>query len=299
MRKRRAAVARSARRRRTWVLVGLVGLSALVAGGWVSLHSSILSARVVTVVGDAHAPEAAVVAASGLENHPPLIDVNTGAAAAGVERLPWVAHATVVPHWPDGVVITVQPAKAVAAVPRVVPPAPAPTPTGPSSTDVSPPGAVPSQTTGPAGATPPGAAGTSTGVTRGSSAAPAGAAWTEVDASGRVLQDLASPQPGLVQLTLGLDPGPPGRSLPPSAAPALRVAATLPPAFAAQVASITTSRGGQLTLKLTSPLTVVLGSAAQLKQKYEDVAALLAHAPLPNGAVLDVSVPESPTVDSG
>jgi cell division protein FtsQ len=48
-----------------------------------------------------------VVAAAGLGGAPPLIDVDPGAAAAAVEQLPWIAHATVTPQWPDSVVVTV------------------------------------------------------------------------------------------------------------------------------------------------------------------------------------------------
>ena len=47
-------------------------------------------------------------------------------------------------------------------------------------------------------------------------------------------------------------------------------------------------------MRLTTPVTVDLGSTAQLPAKYEDVAALLAGATLTSGDVIDVSVPESP-----
>ena len=90
--------------------------------------------------------------------------------------------------------------------------------------------------------------------------------------------------------------GAPGSALGPAAAPALAVATTLPPAFVAQVASVTGDPNGQVTLSLTTPVTVDLGSAVQLGAKYEDVAALLAGATLHAGDVIDVSVPGSPTV---
>ena len=44
---------------------------------------------------------------AGLAGHPPLLDVDTGAAAARIEQLPWVRSATVRVSWPDGVHIAV------------------------------------------------------------------------------------------------------------------------------------------------------------------------------------------------
>ena len=54
-----------------------------------------------------------------------------------------------------------------------------------------------------------------------------------------------------------------------------------------------------MSLALVVPVTVDLGGPTQLAAKYEDVAALLAGAPLTAGDVLDVSVPDAPTVTGG
>ena len=188
LRDRRAAVTRRQGRRRLAVLVAFAAIVLIVLGGWLLLDSRLLSARVVTVEGSAHTERAAVVAASGLATHPPMINVNPAAVAARVERLAWVG--TAVP----------------------------------------------------------------------------------------------------------VHPGPPASFLGPSAGPALRVAASLPRAYAAQVVAVAVGSGGQVSLKLTIPVTVDLGTTAQLGAKEEDVAALLAHATLTAGDVIDVSVPESPTV---
>jgi cell division protein FtsQ len=124
----------------------------------------------------------------------------------------------------------------------------------------------------------------------------AGGAWAEVDGGGRVLVAVAAPPAGLVRVVAPVTAGAPGSTLGPAARPGLSVAATLPPAFAGQVTEVDVGGGGQVTLKLTTPVTVNLGSTAQLAAKYEDVAALLARATLTAGDVLDVSVPESPLV---
>jgi hypothetical protein len=108
MSQRRSAVTREQGRRRLRVLmIGLAG-SVLLVGIYLLLHTSLFAARAVTVVGASHETVADVVTASGLSSHPPLLDVNAGAVAAAVERMPWVAHATVQVHWPDGVRIVVQ-----------------------------------------------------------------------------------------------------------------------------------------------------------------------------------------------
>jgi hypothetical protein len=65
------------------------------------------------------------------------------------------------------------------------------------------------------------------------------------------------------------------------------------------VAEIDQGRAGDLTLHLTSPLTVNLGSTVDLQKKFEDVAAILAGAPLHPGDVIDVSAPDAPVVAQG
>ena len=226
-------------------MVTAVALVVLAGGAWTPLHSSLLSARVVTVVGAAHTPRTSVVAAAGLADHPPLIDVSPAAAAAGVERLPWVARASVVCQWPDGVRISVVEREAVAVDPR---PAPA-------------------------------------------------QGWAVLDATGRVLAFDSTRPAGLREVSGTSPPGRPGTEVRGVRA-ALDVSSTLPGAFAAQVTEVSEGAGRGITLHLTSPLTVYLGSTAELRVKYEDVAALLAGAPLASGQVIDVSAPATPVVRS-
>ena len=80
------------------------------------------------------------------------------------------------------------------------------------------------------------------------------------------------------------------------AAPAVVVARSLPVAFANQVVCVSVNRSGIITLHMTTPVTFVLGSDHGLGDKYVAVAAVLAHASLTPGEVVDVSVPSDVTV---
>jgi cell division protein FtsQ len=242
LRERRAAVLRTEARRRLRIALVALAVVLVVAGGWFALHSRLFAARVVTVVSAVHTPAGQIVAAAGLADHPPLLDVGAG-AAAGVERLPWIAHATVSREWPDGVRITVREWVAVA-------------------------------------------------VAR---ATPASPGWALLAGNGRVLAVAAQPEAGLVRVSGPDAPGRPGSTAGDLRA-ALHVAATLPEAFADEVSAVTEDRHGDVTLQLTSALTVYLGSTDQLTKKYEDVAATLAGATLTSGSTIDVAAPATPVV---
>jgi cell division protein FtsQ len=104
---RRTEVTRQQGRRRLRLVGLLVALIVLAFGAWSLLHSSLFSAKAVTVVGASHETVAQVEAAAGLTHHPALLTVRPSAAERGIERLPWVASASVSVHWPDGVRISV------------------------------------------------------------------------------------------------------------------------------------------------------------------------------------------------
>jgi hypothetical protein len=76
----------------------------------------------------------------------------------------------------------------------------------------------------------------------------------------------------------------------------LEVASTLPPSFVAQVTAVTVEPGGWVQLSMTTPIEVDIGTATQLPAKYEAVSSILAGATLHAGDVIDVSVPDAPTV---
>ncbi len=242
---RRVAVTRDLGQRRLRVLAIGLGGTALIVGGWFLLHSPLFSARSVTVTGNVHETAAQVEAQAGLASQPPLLDVNAGAAAARLERLPWVRSAAVHVSWPDGVHIAI-----TEEVPRFV-------------------------------------------------VSDAGGRWVSLSADGRVLGVSATRPPSLLLLSVPEPPGAPGSELSAKDEPALRVASTLPAAFAAQVTAVSVERAGWVQLAMTTPIAVDIGSTAQLTAKYEDVSSILAGATLHNGDVIDVSVPDAPTVTSG
>jgi hypothetical protein len=64
------------------------------------------------------------------------------------------------------------------------------------------------------------------------------------------------------------------------------------------VTGVTVEPQGWVQLAMTTPVLVDIGSVSQLTAKYEDVSSILAGATLHNGDVIDVSVPDAPTVSS-
>ncbi len=125
-------------------------------------------------------------------------------------------------------------------------------------------------------------------------------AWSTLDANGRTLA-VTPGRPVLPVLIVHsvkgpVPPAPIGGTVAPPAEPGLLVARTLPPAFAGQVVSITVAADRTVSLALGSGLVVLLGTVSNLTAKYEDVAAIIAHASLRGAHTIDVTVPQSPTV---
>jgi len=127
----------------------------------------------------------------------------------------------------------------------------------------------------------------------------AGGRWAELAANGRVLAVVATRPPGLMELTAPRPPGKPGSTLGASGQIGLKVAATLPPSFRAQVTAVNvepSTSGAWVQLSMTTPILVNIGNTSQLTAKYEDVTTMLANVTLHNGDIIDVSVPQAPTV---
>ena len=128
-----------------------------------------------------------------------------------------------------------------------------------------------------------------------------GSAWTVVDCTGRALVVQPTRQAGIPLLAVTLRGAPltppaVGATLPAAAHPVVAVTAALPPAYSALVGSVTQSADGTVRVGLTDGLTIVMGTATQLRAKEEAAAAILAGGTLHAGAVIDVSAPGSPVV---
>ena len=222
---------------RAVLAVALVLVTLGFAGDW-ALHRSLFSARHVEVRGARHESVAAVIAVSGLADHPPLIDVRTAAVADRIAaHFPWVSSARVTLRWPDSVEIDLTEQRPVAV-----------------AFDVA-------------------------------------HVLHYVGENGRELSraPLGANYPTLVYehpLTATWPFARAGRN-------AATVAARLPVAFAAQVAAIDVAASGWVTLQMTTPVRFVLGLPTQLNDKFASIAAVIAHATLRPGDVVDVTVPGS------
>lgn len=117
LRARRIAVRRDAGRRRLRRVLAIAGTVGLVAAGWGTSRSPVLDVDHLRVAGARHTATAAIRAAVGVPAGTPLMDVDLAAAEARVERLPWVAKATVGRQWPGTLSIRVTERAAAARAP--------------------------------------------------------------------------------------------------------------------------------------------------------------------------------------
>ncbi len=114
---RRRVVTRQAGRRRLRIVVIAACLALLAAGLFGLAHSPLISARSVTITGAEHTTRAEILAVSGLGHDPPLVDINSLAAAHAIERLPWIKTASVRVSFPSSVRVLVTERRPVAVVP--------------------------------------------------------------------------------------------------------------------------------------------------------------------------------------
>ena len=203
--------------------VGILVTASVLGGQW-ALHQSFLSVQHVSLRGVHHESSAQVLAASGLERHPAMIDVSAGSIEKNLTRFAWIHSVSLSKHWPNTVVVTVHESVAVAVAfgPRHV--------------------------------------------------------LDYVDGQGRTLEYVDKSKS-----TWPYDGA--GRS-------AALVASQLPVAFASQVDQITENAHGSVTLKMTTPVSFVLGPPTQLKAKFVAVASVIAHSTLGAGDVVNVTVPD-------
>ena len=108
LRERRTAVLRQQGRHRLRVLLLVVSLPLVALLAVLALRSSWLSVHTVRVSGARQTPTAAVErSVAGVLRHP-MASLNMGALEADVDRLPWVAEATITRSWPTTLMVSIR-----------------------------------------------------------------------------------------------------------------------------------------------------------------------------------------------
>lgn len=261
---RRVEVTRANGQRRLRLFIAFLVVCVLAVAGVIAIHSPLFAAKHVRVTGAVHTPTQAITDAAGLSTHPPLVDINAVVAEQKVERLPWILRASVAVAWPDSVTIEVTERKPVAGL----------------------------EVSGSANRT-------GTDDSR---------SWALVDDSGRILGYVSSLPAGLLPVDVPLEAGSPGTQLPVVDQWGIDVAGSIPTALSGRVKSIDvssasasgdgTAGAGTVTLALTGQMTAVLGPPVELAAKYEALESMFDSASLQTGDVIDVTVPEEPTISS-
>lgn len=216
------------------MVTALILATLVVAGEWV-LRQSYFRVQHVTFIGVRHEPLALVIAASGLEAHPTMMDVSAATVQSNLTQFAWIESVRLTKHWPNTVVVAVHESTAVAV------------------------------------------------------AFNAHHVLQYVDRHGRDLGNaplhvnlptlqFVAPRNSLWPFTRA------GRS-------AAYVAAQLPPAFGAQVSIVTEDDHGVVTLKMTTPVSFIIGPPTQLHAKFVAIASVIAHSTLHSGDVVDATVP--------
>jgi cell division protein FtsQ len=257
---RRVAVIRQHGRRRLRVVALVLAVVTVLVVAWMVLHSGLFSARRISVRGEDHTTEAQVLAASGLADHPPLLDIDSGVEEARIEALPWVAKAQVVRHWPDSVAVTVTERTVVAQIPRTH---------GVALVDDT--GRVLAWST----SAQPGLVDLVTSIIPGRPGTTLSAGQSVERSAGRSIDGPAGGPSGLKAQ--------------------LEVAGRLPPVLIGRVVQVEVTGGDQIDLSMTGGITAVLGPPDELEAKFEALAAVLAGANLAGVGTINVTVPEQPT----
>lgn len=260
---RRAEVRRQAAKKWRWAAASVAVVVTVSVAAFAFSRSSLVGVHRVVLRGASPALLAQVRSAGGLRNGLPLADMSVASAASGIEKLPWVLSATVRRSWPRTVVVSVVVRKPVAVV------------------------------------------------------AEAGHRYAAVDRTGRVLSAPVASRPPLPLLTGQLAPGAVGTWLNRSGTAAASVAGALPPSLAARVVYIFSrfvpngtsavpggaggSTGGspEVVLRLSAGPLVEMGSATALQAKVVALATLLQDVSLSGVKVVDLKVPEAPTLTAG
>ncbi|MGH9130946.1 MAG: cell division protein FtsQ/DivIB [Acidimicrobiales bacterium] len=122
-----------------------------------------------------------------------------------------------------------------------------------------------------------------------------GGGWAELDATGKVLDHVASPVGGLVKLVGSGTATAPGSELL-GAGPELEVAAGLPSEVRSAVESVVGEAGGEVDLILPGNGVIELGLPNHLPAKMQAIATMVSQVDLVGLQTLDVEVPGAPTL---
>jgi cell division protein FtsQ len=106
-------------RRRLRVLGCTAAIAMVAAAAWGASRSPLLDVDHVRLTGTAHTQPLQVIQTAGTLPGRPMVDLDEAAAAQRIERLPWVADATVRRRWPNTVSIDVRERAPAASVPAV------------------------------------------------------------------------------------------------------------------------------------------------------------------------------------
>ena len=97
-----------------WLLIVGVTVTALTFATQWTLRQSYFRVQHVTFVGFHHESPAALLAASGLSNHPSMINLSDATITKNLSTFTWINAVHVTKHWPNSVVVTVHESVAVA-----------------------------------------------------------------------------------------------------------------------------------------------------------------------------------------
>jgi cell division protein FtsQ len=92
--RREAVVSEKRRKRERWIIAVLVVIAAL-GGAWLLSRSALFDVDRITVEGTSRLSADDVLAAAAVQVGEPMLAVNSSEVARRVERLPWIASATV------------------------------------------------------------------------------------------------------------------------------------------------------------------------------------------------------------
>jgi len=254
-------------RPRLLALVVVAIVVAVVAAGVGALRSPLLAVRQVRVVGAVSTPVPEVTRAAALD-HRLMMDVRAHTVAQAVDRLAWVAHASVSREWPSTVKITVRERSPVAIAAAPADRAGA----GPSGPDAA--------TAAPAAST--------------------RAATVLVDGSGRALGPAPS---GTALPVIEVDPRGgaaaslprPGTAVGPAYRPGLTVAAALPRALIGRVVTIAVGADGGVRLALAGGASAIIAAPTDLGPKLGALTTILDQTKSVSGTI-DVRVPAAPVL---